>query len=169
MLKLRRCLVLLLSGFCLLSPALAGTSLTRDAGAALVTSLYKNFAWQAVFASDAGGTLAAQPRAELEKYFDAELTESFLKEQKCLARRKGELCHLDFDPLFASQDPAATNLTVKPAAGGKVMVEFVYPSGGEKIRLEFSLKSTAQGWRITDIRYLNMQGISLRKVLRSRP
>lgn len=167
MLKLRRCLagLILIAGAFLTSAVVAQPAPKRGEAAEVVANLYKQFAWQVLFSADQWPTLAAQPQAELEKYFDPALTALFLREQQCLASGKAEICNLEFDPIFASQDPAASNLTIKSAAADKVAVEFVYPSTKKKIRLNFKLVKTAKGWRIADIDYPNMRGMSLKKIL----
>ncbi|MBS1169982.1 MAG: hypothetical protein H6R01_900 [Burkholderiaceae bacterium] len=158
-----------LAGLCCALPAAAEPVASRkETPVRVVSTLYEDFAWQAVFAIPAPGTtIADQSRAVLEKYFDSDLASLFVQDAQCRNRTNG-VCKLDFDPIFASQDPSASDLTLTPSSVSKVAVEFAYSSNREKIRLLYTLKQTAQGWRITDIQYANMGNSSLRKILQSK-
>jgi len=160
----------MLTGLCIACPAMAEPANNQaETQAGVVARLYKDFAWQAVFSVQKTWLpIASQPRPVLEKYFDDELTALLMAEQQCLARRKGELCRIDFDLIFASQDPAAADLTVKQKGRETVSVEFVYPSSNEKIRVEYRLRQTPKGWRISDMRYSNMPGITVKQLLRKK-
>ena len=84
-----------------------------DNEAAVVTKLYKDFAWQAV-ASQAdlfGDDLSHQRKETLEKYFSPALADLLVKDAACQTRSQG-ICNLDFDLLFDSQDPRVTDLNV---------------------------------------------------------
>jgi len=100
----------------------------------------------------------------LTKYFDEALSSLFVKNQQCM-RKTGEVCSLDFDPIFASQDSAATDLTIKQTNGNTVQVQFIYPSNGQKINLEYKTVKTANGWRISDIVYEGSPKFSLKQLL----
>ncbi|WP_155393682.1 DUF3828 domain-containing protein [Xanthomonas albilineans] len=136
-----------------------------------VCRLYRDYGWPALFQSDdearryLGKPIAEQSKEILSKYFDPHLTQLILNEADCNARSRGELCKLDFDPIFASQDDAAINLVVKDAGGGNVDVQYTYPSSGQKISLDFKLKNLSVGWRIYDIIYLSDENSSLRGIL----
>jgi hypothetical protein len=127
--------------------------------AAVVYRLYKDYGWEALFSftDDAkkifGNTLLMQPKGVLAKYFDDELVLLFLKEANCVAKNPGELCRLDFNPIFASQDASASELSIKSINPRRVDVQFFYPSNHEKIRLSFIMSQTPKGWRIRDIKY----------------
>lgn len=139
---------------------------------AVIYQLYRDFGWMALFALEGkvarylGGPIAKQSRSVLKKYFDPELTQLLLNEARCKAQRKGELCSLDFDPIFASQDPGATNLFIIAADPGTVLVRFTYPSNGEKIQLKYQVKKHDLGWRIDDIIYLSNDNVSLKVILK---
>lgn len=137
-----------------------------DQQVAIVGSLYKTFAWQALSNSNAvfGKPLSQQDGSVLRRYFDQELTSLLVKDRHCAAT-SGGICNLDFDPIFASQDPAAADLSMRPMPNEMVTVEFTYPSSGEKVRLEYHLAKSAGGWRIRDIRYPGMSGASLKRLL----
>lgn len=125
----------------------------------VVYLLYRDYGWEALFAApDDGGAalgrpLLAQPRGVLSRYFDDALVSLLLQEQACLAQHVGEVCNLDFNPIFASQDPAASDLQIGSRRPAQVDVQFVYPSTRHTVRLEYRMVRTRAGWRIDDIRY----------------
>lgn len=137
-----------------------------DERVAVVGDLYKAFAWQVLSSSDSvfGKPLTEQEDTVLRRYFDRELTSLLIEDHRC-AVTTGELCNLDFDPIFASQDPAAADLSIRAIASDIVAVEFTAPSSGEKIRLEYRLAKNENGWRIGDIRYPGMSKATLKQLL----
>jgi hypothetical protein len=121
--------------------------------AATVAQLYRDFAWEAVVEEPPwhGHDLIDQPRAVLLRYFDERLTDLLLADRAC-ASRTHAICRLDFLPIWASQDPAATGLKVLPTQDSSVVVvKFRYPSGGDSIELRYQVLKTKRGWRIDDI------------------
>lgn len=132
----------------------------------LVGSLYKAFAWQALASSDDvfGKPLAQQENAVLRHYFDHDLATLIVNDHRC-AVKTGELCNLDFDPIFASQDPGASDLSIRSVSNGIVVVEFTYPGNREKVRLEYRLVKIEGRWRISDIHYPGMSNTSLKQLL----
>lgn len=138
-----------------------------DEQVAIVGSLYKTFAWQVLSSSFNvfGKPLAQQASSVLRRYFDQELASLLVKDGHCAAKT-GEICNLDFDPIFASQDPAAVDLTIRPMPKDIVAVEFTYPSSGEKVRLEYRMARRENGWRIDDIHYSGMSNGSLKQLLK---
>lgn len=123
-----------------------------DSTVQTVAKLYRDFAWEAVLAQPDARGLAQQPEAILLRYFTPELASALAADAAC-AERRGEMCALDFAPLWASQDPAAHDLSVAPGTeAGQVRVQF-YPATGQVLQLTFRLVSTNGGWRIADILY----------------
>jgi len=115
----------------------------------IVFKLYKDYAWEAVMAAGYDG-LMQQPPKILKQYFDDCLTSLILRYRKC--SEKGEICRLDFVPIWASQDPAAVDLTVEKTKKKDIIkVKFRYPSNNEKIELKYRVTQTPKGWRISDI------------------
>ncbi len=115
----------------------------------IVFKLYKDYAWEAVMAAGYDG-LMQQPPQILKQYFDINLTALILRDRKC--SDKGEICRLDFVPVWASQDPAAVDLTVEKTKSKDIIkVKFRYPSNNEKIELKYRVTRTPKGWRISDI------------------
>lgn len=133
----------------------------------VVSSLYKDFAWQVFSTTNDmfGKPLAHQDEKVLQRFFDQELTSLVVGDYRCTVKTR-EICNLDFDPIFASQDPAASDLTIRPGTGNVVVVEFTYPSNREKIRLEYQMVKSGKHWRIGDIRYPGMADSSLKKLLK---
>ena len=155
--------------FLLTFPILAFASNDDNNCSSIVYTLYKDFSWQAVLSNpDMNHKIMVpideQPYEVLTKYFDEALSSLFVKNQECV-RKTGEACSLDFDPIFASQDSAATDLTIKQTNGNIVQVQFIYPSNGQKIHLEYKTIKTTNGWRISDIVYKNSPKFSLKQLL----
>jgi len=150
--------------FCIAN--VTATPRVADARIHVVSNLYKAYAWQVLSSShDAfGRPLVEQEASVLRRYFDHDLTSLLIGDQRCIART-GEPCNLDFDPIFASQDPAAADLSIRSMTNGIVAVEFTYPSSGEKVRLEYRLTRSENGWRISDIRYPGMPPATLKQLL----
>ena len=118
-----------------------------------VNHLYHDFAWEAVGAPSSKHGLAQQPKAILLRYFTPQLSAALAADAECAARTQ-EICALDFLPLWASQDPAATNLQVTPGAqSGQVKVRYIYPPTGAVVVLRYRLLQTKAGWRVSDIVY----------------
>lgn len=135
----------------------------------VVAQLYRDFAWEAVIDEPGSDsyTLLSQPRAVLERHFDAKLASLILEDRQCAIQTR-EICKLDFSPIWASQDPGATELRI--VAGSKpdiVSVKFRYPSNGESIELSYLMARTKLGWRVSDIRYTS--GSTLLSVLTAKP
>jgi hypothetical protein len=145
----RRCLLIGL-GALLAGPASAADGSALDQ----VVALYRSIAWQAVVQqpAEAGPGLLGQPVAELGRWFDPALAALLAADHQC-SRRSRQVCALDFDPLWDSQDPLGATVAITPGArAGEVRVQLAYGSTPRE-PLIFQLGSTATGWRIADIRY----------------
>jgi hypothetical protein len=115
----------------------------------IVFKVYRDFAWEAVMGGRGDG-LMQQPSRILKQYFDEKLTSLILRDRAC--SRKGEVCRLDFVPMWDSQDPAAVDLTVEKTEKNNIIkVQFRYPGSNEKIELKYRVTRTPKGWRISDI------------------
>jgi hypothetical protein len=146
----------LFTSICLSIPVIAVESHEYRKPEDVVAWLYRDFAWEAVMfygPFEEQDSLLEQPSEILERYFSEELTLLILKDRKCV-EESGLICRLDFDPIWASQDPGADDLKISPGDDfGAVSVQFIYPSNREKIRLVFKTEKTEKGWRISDIVY----------------
>jgi hypothetical protein len=128
----------------------------------IVVKLYRDYAWEAVMAAGLDGLMQQSPPV-LKQYFDDNLVALILRDRKC--SDKGDICRLDFDPIWSSQDPAAVDLTVARTNKNNIIkVQFRYPSTNEKIELRYHVTNTVKGWRINDISGKNW---SLLKILSS--
>ncbi len=148
----------------LLLSAIAGAA-PRGSSMDVVVRLYHDFAWEVVIDEphDQLG-LIDQPRQVLEKYFDKQLVSLILKDRACVSKTKG-ICNLDFDPLWDSQDPAATGLKVAATANPHVVkVSFTFPGDSKNIELIYDVADIpGVGRRIHDIHYSS--GRSLLSIL----
>lgn len=162
---LRRSTAIAGIGLLLLARGMAAPSDEADQ-VTLVAGLYKKFAWQAMAGSNEvfGKALAQQDSPALRRHFDTELTDLLVRDREC-AERRGAPCGLDFDPLFASRQPGATDLSIRAREPGLVTVDFRHPASDARIELEYRLQWHAGQWRISDIRYPDWRGSSLKRLL----
>lgn len=154
---------------------LAGASLSNSLAAppkatpgdmALIVKLYKDFAWQALGTTQDvfGKSLQLQDDVVLRQYFDPALAALIVQDRECVSRR-AEVCNMDFDPLFGSQDATVSDFTIQRESAGRIAVGFTSPSSGEKAKLLFHMKQSGAAWRINDVVYQDLRGASLRKLL----
>jgi Protein of unknown function (DUF3828) len=99
----------------------------------------------------------------LGAYFDKGLLSLFLKDQ---SQSQGEVGKLDFDPLYAAQDFEIKDFSVVLVAQQKDSAEAAasFKNMGTSEKIVFLLSKTAQGWRITDIKYSD--GRTLKGILK---
>lgn len=119
----------------------------------IVAHLYSDYAWEAVLDTpySAKTGLLDEPPKILRRYFSKRLTELFSNDREC-AKRTKEICRLDFLPIWNSQDPAATDLTITPTnKPNSIRVQFINPSNRQKIELYFILIREPLGWRVDNI------------------
>jgi hypothetical protein len=98
-------------------------------------------------------------------YFDAALLKLYLKDQR---EAKGEVGRLDGDPLYNAQDIEIKDFSVSApeTVGGETWVTVHFRNLGKPARVIYVLSRTADGWRISDIRYDD--GSSLKKILQGK-
>ena len=144
--------------------AIAGDSHAYKRPEDVVAWIYRDFAFDAIMPLYwENAKLIEQSRKTLLLYFTDELTSLILKDRQCVIDTH-EVCKLDFDPIFASQDPGAMDLEISPADKSNIVhVQFRYPDNGEKISLSYHVEKTGRGWRIRDIIYTDAG--SLRNLL----
>ena len=101
----------------------------------------------------------------LSRYFDAELVKLYLKDKR---EAKGEVGRLDGDPLYNAQDFQITNFSISApkTIGAETIVMVRFKNIGKSTRVEYVLGRTADGWKISDIRYDD--GSSLKKILQGK-
>jgi hypothetical protein len=148
-----------------LAVAICGTARAESAKS-VVARLYKDFAWQALSSQSElfGDVLANQKKAVLERYFSPDLAALLLQDAACQAKTR-EICNLDFDPIFASQDPSVTDLEIGDAKSNTVPVEFKSPASNDAVRVNFKMTMVGGAWKISDITYNSMKQTSLKKLL----
>jgi hypothetical protein len=133
----------------------------------LVASIYKEYAWTVLFGVetrlDSAIPLSQEPQAKLKKIFTDDLAIAISTDERCAKKTRG-ICLLDFDILFASQDPAARDLSIKSIKEHTVEVCFIEQSDSRRC-VEFVGVKEAKGVRIRDIKYKNI-GSSLRAILK---
>jgi hypothetical protein len=100
--------------------------------------------------------------ASLGRYFDPALLQLYLKDKR---EAKGEVGRLDGDPLYNAQDFQIKDFSVSAPdmAGVEARVTVNFKNLGKPTRVVYMLDRTANGWKISDIRYDD--GSSLKKIL----
>jgi len=100
--------------------------------------------------------------ALLGRYFDPALLKLYLKDRD---EAKGEVGRLDGDPLYNAQDMEIKDFSVSAPemTGGDARVTVNFKNLGKPTRIVYMLSRTANGWKISDIRYDD--GSSLKKIL----
>jgi hypothetical protein len=126
----------------------------------LVKDLYINFGNHK---NDSQGIID-QKKAVIGKYFDQKLSMLIMREGQC--RESGEICNLDFDPIYNSQDPVdytasyfcdKNNINVLINHSKKVS------KANKSIKVVFTFKNVNNTWKIDDLLYSD--GSSLQKIL----
>jgi Protein of unknown function (DUF3828) len=99
----------------------------------------------------------------LGAYFEKGLLSLYLKDQ---SESKGEVGKLDFDPLYNAQDFEIKDFSVGLVAQQKDSAEVAasFKNMGTSEKIVFLLSNTAEGWRITDIKYSD--GRTLKGILK---
>ena len=165
--QVRRCASELLCVLALALPAVSCAAAAADPARAngavdQVVALYRSIAWQAVLQqpADAGPGLMAQPAAVLGRWFDPTLARLLVDDHACRHRTR-QICALDFDPLWDSQDPLGATVAITPGLRlGEVQVQLAYGTGTSRAPLVFQLTAGPSGWRIADIRYPAGQAVA---------
>lgn len=133
----------------LLLPSLAGAA-PHDAEVAAVRALYARYAEEAAMDDTLSPTLVSTPAAVLRLHLPDGLTRLLLRERACQQRTR-EICRLDFAPLWDSQDPTGTSVSLRwDSAPGRVVAELRRGDGSTRA-LAYSLVKLRAGWRIDDI------------------
>lgn len=132
----------------------------------LVTYVYKEYAWTIIFAppKDSSSVLLLHQERlnKLREFFVDDLALAIFNDTQCVNKTR-EICLLDFDILFDSQDPDARDLLIRSKAPQIVEVCFSDQTGQKKC-VELLGTLGKSGVRIRDIRY--DYGRSIRTVLK---
>jgi hypothetical protein len=129
-----------------------------------VEEAYKNYAWVAVFGVTVDSTmrpLADEKIFVLRQYFTEDLANAIVRERQ-LDESSGGVGNIDFEILFDSQDPSASDLTIEPIGAYEVVACFKQMSQKKCVTFVGSAESGAI--KIRDIKYEN--GYSIRQLLK---
>lgn len=104
-------------------------------------------------------------KEKLSKYFDSNLTDQFLRDEKCNNKTQ-EICNLDFDPIIDAQDldnkyPATFDVK-RLDSKSKTLCKVIFQNITKRTII-YKLLRTKLGWRISDIYYEN--GQTLKNIL----
>jgi len=116
---------------------------------ASVAKLYQEFAAEAVIDSPelVPLDLFGRPKAAMARYLDDSLVSLVLADRAC-AERTGEICHLDFSPIWDAQDAVGATVKLSSAKDpSRVAAEISFPDKTVS-RLTYVMVKTAAGWRI---------------------
>ena len=118
----------------------------------LVRQLYRTYAWETQDSSTTRDKplFAASPTV-MRAFLDSSFVAAVMADRACQKRSDG-ICNLDFDPIWASQDPVGATFKVLGTPDPAVVrVELHYASEPEPIVITYRLRPTRAGWRITDM------------------
>lgn len=135
----------------------------------VVAGLYHDFAWEAVIDEPNDFPALTQlPRPAFERYLTPDLARLILNDEACMARTH-EICKLDFNPVWASQDPGGVSELKVSASAERdaVLVTMRYPDGSVT-SLTYRMQLVRGNWRIADILFQSgpNSGLSLAGILR---
>jgi hypothetical protein len=131
------------------------SALERSVAEQLVEKLYRQFAWEAIMSGPEFRQpgLIDQPESVLEQFFTPGITKLLLKD-RAEAAAAGEVGRIDFLPLWASQDPSASDLSIGAGTEPNTVTVGFLPLGAEsRTELVFIVEETPSGLRIADIEY----------------
>jgi hypothetical protein len=148
---------------CLLTclSTIAGAVNTAALAKGTVEKLYRDYAWVVLIDDPEQVNLIDQPERELSKYFTDSLSKLIIADRRCAAEAQ-DICNLDFDPIYDSQDPdGAHQVRIEEMnASTEVKVTFLRRWSSSAIaELRFKMINTSTGWRIDDIYYSDHESI----------
>ena len=96
--------------------------------------------------------------------FDHDLMQLYLRDKR---EAKGEVGRLDGVPLYNAQEIQITDFSISAPriTGSEALVTVRFKNIGKPTRVECVLHRTANGWKISDLRYDD--GSSLKKILQN--
>lgn len=88
-----------------------------------------------------------------EKFFDQKLAALIWKD--LTETPEGEIGHIDFDPLFSAQDMKISRLRIGAPVleGSRATVPVSFNNYDQKVKINFRLVHTKEGWKIENIDY----------------
>lgn len=113
----------------------------------LVKELYR------VHRNGYGHLFEKQGRKQQQKFFTPSLAALIWK--NLTQTPEGEVGNIDFDPLYNAQDTQIRNFRVGASTikGDTATVPVTFMNFDQKVRLEFRLVNTKQGWKVSNIIY----------------
>lgn len=134
-----------------------------------VETTYKEYAWTVVFGIDNTSHsltyLSQENLVKLKRIFTNELALALFNDAKC-ARTTQEICALDFDILFDSQDPDVRDLTIKSKSEKSVEVCFIERAATHRcLEVVGASDNDKRDVKIDDIKY-DQAGRTLRTILK---
>jgi hypothetical protein len=96
--------------------------------------------------------------------FDHDLMQLYLRDKR---EAKGEVGRLEVVPLYNAQEIQITDFSISAPriTGSEALVTVRFKNIGKSTRIECVLHRTANGWKISDLRYDD--GSSLKKILQN--
>jgi hypothetical protein len=106
-----------------------------------------------VHRNGSGHVFERQGRKHQQRFFDAKLAALIWKNLS--GTPEGEVGNLDFDPLYNAQDTQIKNFRVGASniKGNTATVPVTFMNYDQRVRVEFRLVNTKQGWKVSNILY----------------
>jgi hypothetical protein len=100
-----------------------------------------------------GHVFEKQGRKLQQKFFDQKLAALIWK--NLTQTPEGEVGNIDFDPLYNAQDTQIKNFRVGASTikGNTATVPVTFMNFDQRVRVEFRLVNTRQGWKVSNILY----------------
>lgn len=100
-----------------------------------------------------GHIFEKQGRKLQQKFFEQKLAALIWKNLS--ETPEGEVGNIDFDPLFNAQDTQIRNFRVGASVvkGNSATVPVTFMNFDQKVRIEFRLFNTREGWKVSNIDY----------------
>ena len=131
--------------------AAQATTTARPSAAEFITRLYADYQWETKDDDLAKrAPLFSAPTPLLRRYLDTDLVRAVLRDRACQKRVEGE-CNLEFEPMWASQDPGGATVRVVATRDPGVVQALVRYAGDRTVTITYRLRWTTAGWRIADI------------------
>ena len=120
--------------------------------AAVIERLYQNDSWETGDSIPVDRRpLFAAPAETLRRYLDSAFVRAVLADRACQVRTQ-DVCNLDFDPVWDSQDPTGATVHVVPTPDSSIVQARIgYPGANETRVVTYRMRRVGKGWRIADM------------------
>ncbi|MES2673322.1 MAG: hypothetical protein V4660_03740 [Pseudomonadota bacterium] len=132
-----------------------------------VWKLYHDFSWQALMHAGPDYPIHHQPVNILRKYFTEELADLIKNDYECAEKEK-EICNLNFDIIFNSQDASILSISIdkQQSKNNIVVVKFnEFEEESMRYSISYEVQNTKEGFKISNIIYSKSK--DLKKLLAS--